>query len=209
LIFGLEVPDLNKFEKEQKVIELHSKEGKTLKEIAKIVKMSFRDISKIIKAYERKITLQAKRGESNQSTQPKKPSISSQAFILFKEGKQIDEVKVLLDIPCKLAIRYWRAYLKAIRMFESFEFYLEHSYDIPTFLSIDNYMKRNNVFGKDILKVLKTSTDIDILNKTYYNLKSEIKNLELKRMYLLYNPTSSYSLQPLLLNKPNYNYYNY
>ena len=94
-------------------------------------------------------------------------------------------------------------------MFESFEFYLEHSYDIPTFLSIDNYMKRNNVFGKDILKVLKTSTDIDTLNKIYYNLKSEIKNLELKRMYLLYNPTSSYSLQPLPLNKPNYNYYHY
>jgi hypothetical protein len=38
---------LNKFEKEKKVIELHSKEGKTLKEIAPIVHMSFRDISKI------------------------------------------------------------------------------------------------------------------------------------------------------------------
>jgi DNA-directed RNA polymerase specialized sigma subunit len=63
LIFGLEFTILNKFEKEQKVIELHSKEGKTLKEIAKIVKMSFLDISKIIKAYERKITLQAKRKE--------------------------------------------------------------------------------------------------------------------------------------------------
>jgi DNA-directed RNA polymerase specialized sigma subunit len=45
---------LNKWEKIQKVIELHAKEGKTLKEIAIEVHMSFRDISKIIKTYEKK-----------------------------------------------------------------------------------------------------------------------------------------------------------
>ena len=75
----MEFPILNKFEKEKKVIELH-KQGKTLKDIATIVHMSFRDISKIIKKYERKKELQTKREESNQSSQPKKPSISSQAF---------------------------------------------------------------------------------------------------------------------------------
>ena len=201
-----EIP-LNKFEKRDLILRL-LKEGKTYRDICRIAHVSPRDIKPIAKEYERK-----KRLETNirkeKKNQTKKPSISSQAFILLKEWKQIDEVKVLLDIPYKLAIGYWRAYLKSIRMFESFEFYMEHSYDIPTFLSIDNYMKQNNVFGKDILKVLKTSTDINTLNKTYYNLKSEVKNLELKRMYLLYSPTSSYSLQPLPLNKPNYNYYHY
>ena len=39
----MEFPILNKFEKEQKVIELH-KQGKTLKEISKIVHMSFREV---------------------------------------------------------------------------------------------------------------------------------------------------------------------
>ena len=57
------------------------------------------------------------------TNQTKKPSISSQAFVLFKEGKQIDEVKVLLDIPFKFAIKYWEQYLKSIRMYECFEFY--------------------------------------------------------------------------------------
>ena len=36
---------LNKFEKEKRVIELH-KEGKTIRDIAKEVHMSFRDIRK-------------------------------------------------------------------------------------------------------------------------------------------------------------------
>ena len=67
----MEFPTLNKFEKEKQVIELH-KQGKTLKEIATIVHMSFRDISKIIKVYERKITLEAKKGEINHSSQIKK-----------------------------------------------------------------------------------------------------------------------------------------
>ena len=67
-----EIP-LNKFEREKRVIELHL-QGKTIREIAKEVHMSFRDISQIIKTYERKKELQAKREESNQSSQPKKPS---------------------------------------------------------------------------------------------------------------------------------------
>ena len=161
---------LNKFEKEKRVIDLHLA-GKTIREIAKEVHMSFTPISNIIKACERKKELQAKREESNQSNQPKKPSISSQAFILFKEGKQIDEVKVLLDIPYKLAIGYWRTYLEAIRMFEAFEFYQENSYDMPTFLRIKNFLNLNNVYGKDIVNVLRTAKDILNLNKTYSNLK--------------------------------------
>lgn len=48
---------LNKFEKEKKVIELH-KQGKTIRQIAPIVRMSFTDISKIRKEYDKKIRLQ-------------------------------------------------------------------------------------------------------------------------------------------------------
>ena len=82
---------LNKFEKEKKVIELH-KEGKTLKDIASVVHMSFRDISKIIKAYEKKVTLlQNKKGneENNQSRKIKKPSLSSQASSYLARVKNL------------------------------------------------------------------------------------------------------------------------
>ena len=122
-IFGLEFPTLNKFEKEKKVIELHSKEGKTLKEIAKIVKMSFRDISKIIKAYERKITLQAKKGENNQNGQIKKPFLSSRAFKLFSDGKKPTEVVIELDIPPEKVEKLWSQFLKSERMEECYGFF--------------------------------------------------------------------------------------
>ena len=201
-----EIP-LNKFEKRDLILRL-LKEGKTYREICHIAHVSPRDIKPIAKEHERK-----KRLETNirkeKKNQTKKPSISSQAFILFKEGKQIDEVKVLLDIPYKLAIGYWRQYLEAIRMFEAFEFYEENSDDMPTFLRINTFLKLNNVYGTDIVNVLRTANDITILNKTYSNLKTETTKLEQKRMYLLYTPSSPYSLQPLPLNKPNHNYYRY
>ncbi len=55
---------LNKFEKEKRVIELHL-EGKTIRVISKIVKMSFRDIGKKIKEYDRKIKIQNRQNKNN------------------------------------------------------------------------------------------------------------------------------------------------
>ena len=197
---------LNKFEKHDLILKLLS-EGKTYRDICHIVHVSARDIKPIAKEYERKKRLETKKEEKKNQT--KKPSISSQAFMLYQEGKKTDEVKVLLDIPFKLAIRYWKQYQKSIGMFEAFEFYQEHSYDIPTFLSINNFMKRNNIYGKDIVNVLRTASDVNTLNQTYYKLKTEIRSLEHKRMYYSNSNYSNYSLQPLPSNKTNYNYYHY
>jgi hypothetical protein len=47
---------LNKFQKQERVLQLH-REGKTIREISKEAHMAFRDISKIIKAYEKKSRL--------------------------------------------------------------------------------------------------------------------------------------------------------
>ncbi len=199
-----EIP-LNKFEKRDLILKL-LKEGKIYREICRIAHVSPRDIKPIAKEYERK-----KRLETNirkeKKNQTKKPSISSQAFILFKEGKKIDEVKVLLDIPYKLAIGYWSAYLESIRMFEAFEFYQENSYDMPTFLRINNFLKINNVYGTDIVKVLRTAKDILNLNKTYSNLKIEINNLEqTKNNYSLNQDTNYKPLLPLGLPGHYYRY---
>ena len=195
---------MNKFEKEKRVIELHI-QGKTIRQIAPEVHKNFSDISKIIKVYERKKELQAKRKVSNQSSQPKKPSLSTQSFILYKEGKQIDDVKILLDIPFNLASRYWAQYLKSIRMFESFEFYREYSYDIPTFLSINNFLKRNNVSGDNIANVLRKANDVNNLNQMVSNLKAEIEELkQTKNNYSLNQNTMRNQQLPPLGPLPRY-----
>jgi hypothetical protein len=199
---------LNKYEKEKRVIELHLA-SKTRREIAKELRMSFTSISKIIKAYERKIRLQTKREESNQSTQPKKSPISTQAFKLFRDGKKLTDVAIELEIPARKALKLFSQFLGLERMEDCYEFYKDYRYDIPTFLSINNFIKRNDISGNNIADVLRTANDVNNLNQTQYNLKTEVKNLEQRKMYLQNYSTSPYSLQPLPFNKPNNNYYYY
>ena len=202
-----EIP-LNKFEKQDLVLRL-LKEGKTYREICSIAHVSPRDIKPIEKEYYRKKRLETKKGkENNQETTTKKPSISTQAFILYQEGKKIDEVKVLLDIPFKFAIKYWVQYLKSIRMFEAFEFYQDHSYDIPRFLSINTFMKRNNISGNDVVNVLREANDVINFNQIILNLKAEIEKLKQIKNNMQYSQYNQ--LAPLKpLPKPNYWNYQY
>jgi hypothetical protein len=194
---------LNIWEKQELIIKLR-KDGKTYREIAHIAKVSLRDIKPTLRKYERK--LQTKKGEeNNQKTTTKKLSLSSQAFILYRDGKKPSEVKVLLDIPFKLAIRYWKQYLKSIDMFESYEFYQDHSYDIPSLLSINNFMKRNNVYGNDIASVLRTANNVNNLNQTHSNLKTEIEELkQTKNNYSLNHTTMGNHYLPPLGPLPSY-----
>ena len=201
----MEFTILNKFEKEQKVIELHSKEGKTLKEIAKIVKMSFRDISKIIKAYERKITLQAKKGENNQNGQIKKPLISTQAYKLFSDGKKLTDVAIDLEIPAKRALRLWSQFLRLERMYECYEFYQVFQSQIPDILAIVSFIKENNVETRNISRILKEATDVYHLQSYRAEIKNEIERLkQMKNNYSSNQNTMKNHYLPPLGPLPRY-----
>jgi hypothetical protein len=67
----------------------------------------------------------------------------------------------------------------------------------------------NKVNISNIPNILRTATDVNTLNETYYQLKTEVESLEQKKMFLLAHSPSPYSLQPLPSNKPNNNYYRY
>jgi transposase len=198
-----EIP-LNKFEKRDLVIKLH-KEGKTYREICQIARVSPRDIKLIIKKYEQKyeqnLENNKRRKENTQQSATEKLSLSSQAFKLFKEGKKLDEVKVLLDIPFKIALRYWKQYLKSIGMYECFEFYEVWQYDLPSLLSISSFMKRNNVSGSNnIINILGEVSDL-------IHLRTELEKLkQMKNNYSLKQNTNYVPLRQLGL--PEY-YYSY
>jgi hypothetical protein len=195
---------LNKFEKEKRVIELHN-EGKTIREIAKEVRMSFRDISKLRNGYDKKIRLRQNKKENSQLN-PKKLSLSSRAFKLFSDGKTSTEVVIKLDSPPEKVEKLWYQFLKSERMEECYDFFQECQYDIPTLLSINNFMKRNNVYGKDIANILRTAKDVINLNQMYSNIKNEIEKSRQLKNNLQYS--QYYYLPPLrpLPNRTNWNY---
>ena len=90
-------------------------------------------------------------------------------------------------------------------MYECYEFYQEHSYDIPTFLSINNFLERNDIYGKDIVNVLRQANDVINLNQTILNLKGEIEKLKQNKNNQQYSQNNFYyPLKPL--PKMNWNY---
>jgi hypothetical protein len=60
------------------------------------------------------------------------------------------------------------------RMYERYEFYQDYLYDIPTLLSINNFIKRNNISSNNILNALRITKNIINLNQSHSNLKKEI-----------------------------------
>src|SRR4030095_9665938 len=95
-----EIVQLNKHQKKALVIELY-KQGKTRRQIAESVHMSFKDIADIINEYT---------GEDKQVNKLEK-SKDARAFELFLQGKQSVEVAIELDMPAdkveELRVQYW------------------------------------------------------------------------------------------------------
>jgi len=92
-------------------------------------------------------------------------------------------------------------------MFEAFEFYQENSYDMPTFLRINTFLKLNNVYGTDIVNVLRTANSVINSNQTILNLKGEIEKLQQTKNNYSLNQNTKYQ-QPVPLG-PLPRYYNW
>jgi hypothetical protein len=83
-------------------------------------------------------------------------------------------------------------------MYECYEFYKDYRYDIPTLLSINNFMKRNSMYGKEILNVVRTAKDVANLNQIHSNLKTEIEKLKQTKNNYSLNKNTTYQ-QPVPL----------
>src|SRR5215207_6638874 len=93
---------LTRQEREQFVIDLYN-QGKTIRDIAKEIRISFRDIGTVLKKEEEK-ERQKRQLENNttttadsDSTQPGM-SLSTQAYKLFSQGKTPVGVAIKLDL---------------------------------------------------------------------------------------------------------------
>ena len=202
---------MNKFEKEKKVIELH-KEGKTLKEISMEVHMSFRDIPKIIKEYERKIKIEERKKDSNNNDkkQIKRISKSSRAYEFFLKGKTPVEVAIDLDISFQETRKYWTEFLRLKNMKELYNIFIENEFHLDYLFKIDTFLLRNQIDFKDIENVLQIAHHITNLYQTHSNLKAEKEKLEQqikKNSFQLLPPLQPLPKYPSPWNGYYYYYY--
>jgi hypothetical protein len=157
-----EIVLLNKHQKKALVIELY-KQGKTRRQMAEVVHMSFKDIADIINEYT---------GEDKKQVNKPEKSKDSRAFELFLQGKQSVEVAIELDMPAdkveELHVQYWR-----LSKLDDLEIlYHETEYSLSLLLRLHNILKEKRVTkNKDICEL------IELANHGLPNLRNRFEEL--------------------------------
>jgi transposase len=176
---------MSREEKAQYVIQLY-KENKSIREIAKLMHMSFRDIGAIINRL--KSEAERERGftnnEEEMDTEPK--SKESQAFKMFSEGKDPVDVVIALNIPADEVRAIYRDYWGLNDMHKLVEVYEEIRPYLPSFLRLHKILNDLGMREQEIINVLNLANSHQLKHlqwKTEY-LRNDIEMLEAQKTIL-------------------------
>jgi transposase len=165
-------------EKEQRVIELYQ-QGKTIREIAREVHMSFGNIGSII----RKFTgIDDNKSKEQQDKAQTTLSKDSQAFALFSEGKKPTEVAIKLDFGADVVDRLYQQFWKLEGLYQLNMVYKEIKRYLPSFLNLFKIMKQQKTMSEqNVVDAMKFGKQLPHLQDQFQLLVDEINNLEYKR----------------------------
>lgn len=162
---------LTRNQKKELVIKLYE-EGKTTREIAKIVRISLRDIGIILR-------------EHNKQPEPEQPkSNRARAFGMFREGKDTIEVLKTLDLDYDEVRKYYGEYLSLQNLIDFINFYREHQQFLPFLLKIIEKMKRFELFENDVNTLINYLIQFKNLDNIRNQLQHEINCMVLKKKCL-------------------------
>ena len=175
---------LTRQERERLVLELYN-QGKTIREIAKEARMSFRDIGIILnKVIENKIEASQEqqdidKAKQNREQEQQHLSISSQAYKLFSDRKTPLEVAIALNLKESEATKFYREYWKLKQLYYLNIVYEELRGDIEPFLNLYKLAKRIGMSIKQVINLLEiANNDLPDIQCRYERLKREVNTLE-------------------------------
>jgi hypothetical protein len=169
---------LNRRDKEQLVIELHS-QGKNIRQIAAIAHLSFSDIGTII----RKIDGPDSEDRLAGTKDIKNKSRETKALWLFSNGKKPIEVAVELDLTASEVHDIQEEYWALNDLHELTLVYNDVKAFLPSFLQLFRCLKKSKMLNeRQISNILKyIGDDLPKLNDRVHCLRNDIINLEDKK----------------------------
>ena len=152
-------------------------QGKTIRDIAKELRMSFRDIGAILK--KASIEMEEKRDIS------KSLSPSTQAYRLFSKGKTPIEVAINLNLSEAETTKYYEEYWDLKQMHELRMVYDEIEGDIVHFLKLYMLSRSAQISVEHVVNLLQISNEyLPLLEHRHKRLTKEIDSLELEKQRL-------------------------
>ena len=165
---------LSRQEKERLVADLYN-QGKTIRDIAKDLRMSFRDIGSILKKAS---------GEKEEEKEERQSllSPSAKAYRLFSKGKAPIEVAIALNLSEMETTMFYEDYLNLKQMHELRMVYEEIGDDIVHFLKLYKLSKGAHMNPQHVVNLLQMSNEyLPLLEQKYRRLTKEIDSLESKK----------------------------
>jgi hypothetical protein len=165
--------------KAEQVIELY-KQGKTIREIAKIVHMSFGDIGAIINNYIENEEIQKNNlKDSNISEETK-------AMQLFFEGKSPIEVRIELNVSTEKVEKFYKDYWRLIGLHQLRTYYdTEIKENLPSFLKLFKKVKESAMSDDEIVIALSNMNILPYMEIAVQKRRSKLKSLATKKDILL------------------------
>src|SRR5918992_2932723 len=172
-------------ERERLVLNLYN-QGKTIREIAKEVRMSFRDIGVILnKTLKEKTEEQGIKQNNNNNGGEKNQerlTLSSQAYKLFSERKTPLEVAIALNLRESEATKFYKEYWKLKQLHNLNMVYEELKGDTEPFLKLYKLAKRKGMGVKQVVNLLKMSnSDLPALEERVKTLRNDMSTLQFQK----------------------------
>jgi hypothetical protein len=163
---------LTRSEKEDLVVQLYE-EGKSYREIAKEVHMSFGPIGNII----RKVTGDSGIDSNNKPIMSKE----TEALKLFQEGKSLVEIAVILNASWDETEDLYLGYLRLKNLHDFVLIYKELKYQLPSFFKLYKILRSTGIKEEDAADLIKNAKQIPSLRNTFWDLTNINTNLEEQR----------------------------
>jgi transposase len=167
---------LSRTEREQRVIDLYQ-QGKTIREIAHDVHMSFGDIGSIVRK-----TTGLQDDNKPQDKAPTTLSKDSQAFALFSESRKPTEVAIKLDLGAEVVDRLYQQFWRLEGLYQLNMVYKEIKRYLPSFLKLFELMKHQKMMSEqNVVDALRFGKRLPQLKDQFQLLVDEINSLEYKK----------------------------
>jgi transposase len=165
-------------ERKRRVIDLYYNQGKTTREIAKIERMSIRDISAILKEDESK--------RQKYEDQQQQEELSSKAYKLFSEGKTPVEVAIILSLREPEVNKLYRGYWKLKRLDKLNSIYKETNGKLGPFLKLYRLMKEKGMSIEQVVNAVEIAIHkLPYMETLYRQIKDEVDKMEHTRQVLI------------------------
>jgi hypothetical protein len=172
-------------EDKRRIIDLYFNQGKTIREVCRIMGKSSHDITPVTKEHRMRLAQNYALANGKQSdvVQLEQDRVipNVKAYKLFDEGKNPLEVASELNLPGPQVQQYHNEYWNLRRMYKLVTIYQEIQDSIGYFLKLFRLGKEKGVTPEQIMKLIQMADSIHKLQEKLEQLQSEVLDISIRK----------------------------